>query len=743
MYRLISLFLLLCFSLSIYSQSNNRPKIGLTLSGGGAKGLAHIGILKAIDSAGLKVDYITGTSMGSIVGSLYAAGYSGKQLDTIARKLDWDILLSNASSLRALVMEEKEEYGKYDIELPWLNHSFQLPSGVLESEELWLKFSELFFPVYNIKDFSRLSIPFKCIAVDIANGEAVVLSDGEIVSAIRSSMAIPSVFTAVETKGRKLVDGGVVRNFPVEDVRQMGADIVIGSNVSTGLLPKEKVNNAIQVLMQIAFFKDAEDTRKEIALSDIYIPIPVDNYTSASFNKAIEIIETGLVEGEKWYPIFKHLADSLDAIYGHQAIQVNRLPVVDSIKITSIDVEGLRNTTDDFFVHMMGYYNNRYYTPEKLGKMVRKVFGTRYYNRILYSLEPTGNNEAKIHFQVEENPRSFAKLGLHYNKFTGIGIIANLTTRNFFSPHSRSFLTLNLGERFRAKGEHLQYLGRGKNIAALLGVQYEYLDIPTFTSYKKDGLYRQNYFTSSFKMQYSSNRKFTIGSGIRYEWVNFKPNIVTPFQLKGSNKFTTLFLYWNINTLDRPVLPRKGVRMDSEIGIVFNQKPEVKVFVNGQEVNPDSLGIKYNNYQRFSFNFETYSPIGKRGTFITQFQTGINFNYDQNIFNDFVIGGMTRMFHNQILFAGLEEGSFFTPSVSSLQLGLRMNISNSLYATAKTNALVNNYISPDNHLQRPNFLSGHALSMGYNFALGPLEISAMYSDQSRKFSTYINLGIPF
>ncbi len=104
---------------------------------------------------------------------------------------------------------------------------------------------------------------------------------------------------------------------------------------------------------------------------------------------------------------------------------------------------------------------------------------------------------------------------------------------------------------------------------------------------------------------------------------------------------------------------------------------------------------------------------------------------------------MTRMFHNQILFAGLEEGSFFTPSVTSLQLGLRMNISNSLYATAKTNALVNNYISPDNHLQRPNFLSGHALSMGYNFALGPLEISAMYSDQSRKFSTYINLGIPF
>lgn len=743
MRRLILYILLSVISVTSFSQNNTRPKIGLTLSGGGAKGLAHIGILKAIDSAGLKVDYITGTSMGSIVGSLYAAGYSGKQLDTIARKLDWDVLLSNASSLRGLVMEEKEEYGKYDIELPWLNHRFHLPSGVLESEELWLKFSELFFPVYNIKDFSKLSIPFKCIAVDISNGEAVVLSDGEIVSAIRSSMAIPSVFTAVETKGMKLVDGGVVRNFPVKDVRQMGADIVIGSNVSTGLLPKEKVNNAIQVLMQIAFFKEAEDTRKEIALSDIYIPIPVDNYTSASFNKSTEILETGLDEGDKWYPVFKRLADSLDAIYGKQAFPVERLPKVDSIKITGIDVEGLKNTTDDFFLHMMGYYDNRFYTPEKLGKMVRKVFGTRYYNRILYSLEPTGENEAKIHFQVEENPRSFAKLGLHYNKFTGIGVIANLTTRNFFAPHSRSFVTLNLGERFRIKGEHLQYLGRGKNLAALLGIQYEYLDIPSFTNYKRDGLYRQNYFTSSFKMQYSSSRTFTTGSGIRFEWVNVRPTIVTPFQLKGESKFTNLFLYWNINTLDRPVVPKKGVKMESELGVVFNQRPEVEIFINGQKVNPDSLGIQFNNYQRFLLNFESYFPVGKRGTLFTLFQTGINFNYDQNIFNDFIIGGMNRMFHNQILFAGLEEGSFFTPSVSALQLGLRMNISNSLYAMAKTNALVNNFISPDNRLQRPNFLSGHALTMGYNFALGPLELSAMYSDQSRKFSTYINLGIAF
>src|SRR5580704_10702954 len=211
---------------------SSRPKIGLVLSGGGAKGLAHIGILKAIDSAGLKIDYITGTSMGSIIGGLYAIGYSADSIEKIASRIDWDLILSNQSRMRSMIMDEKDEYGKYDIELPWVNHWFRFSTGVIEGQELWLKFSELFRPVYNIKDFSKFSIPFRCVATDVSTGDAVVLDTGEIVSALRASMAIPSIFTAVEYGGHKLVDGGVVRNFPVKDVREMGAQIVIGDNVA-------------------------------------------------------------------------------------------------------------------------------------------------------------------------------------------------------------------------------------------------------------------------------------------------------------------------------------------------------------------------------------------------------------------------------------------------------------------------------------------------------------------------------
>ena len=166
-YLLIS-WLILFFVFEISAQDSiplhKRPRIGLTLSGGGAKGLAHIGILKAIDSAGLKVDYVTGTSMGSIIGVLYAAGYSADSIEKIAGSIDWDLLLSNQLSLRSVIMEEKDEYSKYDLELPWVNNWFRLSTGVLEGQELWLKLSELLYPLYKIKDFRKFPIPFECVS---------------------------------------------------------------------------------------------------------------------------------------------------------------------------------------------------------------------------------------------------------------------------------------------------------------------------------------------------------------------------------------------------------------------------------------------------------------------------------------------------------------------------------------------------------------------------------------------------
>lgn len=241
LYRKILLCVLIyfvCFNTGFgQDKISGRPKIGLTLSGGGAKGLAHIGILQAIDSAGLKVDFITGTSMGSIMGAMYAAGYSGDSIEKIARTLDWNLLFSTSPQLRAITIEEKKEYDKYAVEIPFVDGKFKIGKGIIEGQELWLKMSEVFQPVYDITDFSKLSIPFNCIGTDLETGNAVVMDHGNIVTAIRASMAIPSVFTPVKYDNHLLVDGGVVNNFPVLDVKEMGARVDQG---------EERVANAQQ-----------------------------------------------------------------------------------------------------------------------------------------------------------------------------------------------------------------------------------------------------------------------------------------------------------------------------------------------------------------------------------------------------------------------------------------------------------------------------------------------------------------
>ena len=744
---LLTLFLFIQFiliSLAAFSQQQNqRPKIGLTLSGGGAKGLAHIGLLKAIDSAGLKIDYITGTSMGSIIGSLYAIGYSADSIAKMSSQMNWDLILSNQSSLRTLFMEEKDEYDKYTVELPWVNHHFKLPTGVLQGQELWLNLSEMFFAVQNQKDFSKFNIPFKCIGTDVGNGEAVVMSSGEITSAIRASMAIPSFFTPVEYEGKLLVDGGVVRNFPVRDVKEMGSGFVIGSNVSGGLLPSDKVRNAIQILLQVAFFREAQDNKEEVPLCNIYVPFDMPQYNMGSFSQADEILELGLHEGRKLYPVFKHLADSLNAIYGVQPVVANRLPEIKPVKISSYEIKGLQNTGSDFFVHTMNLKTNQYYNAQQISVMIRAVFGTRYYSYVTYALEQQPDSSYKIIVDAKENPLTFAKISLHYNKFTGIAAIVNLTARNAFITNSRDLITLNVGETFRAKAEHLQYIGRRKNFSVTFAGQYDRFDINTYNTYKQSGIYKQTYFKFDTKAQYSTQRNLAMGIGERFETLTYTPGIITNFQFSGNNNFFTSYAFISHNSLDKVVYPRRGVKINAEFDFVSSQHPDVDFLVNGQPSAPDSLKVSDKPYPRLLFNLDSYSPISRRGTFEFLVQTGINFNYSNNILNEFSIGGLTPLFHNQVLFAGLQEGSLYSASMSAFMGAFRYELFNNTYVTAKANILFNNFISTSKFFQNPNILSGYALTFGYNFALGPLEFSLMYCDQSKKVGSYVNIGIPF
>ena len=730
-------YLIDCLSAQDYG---HRPKIGLTLSGGGAKGLAHIGILKAIDSAGLKIDYITGTSMGAIVGALYASGYSGNDIEALKKDIDFDVLFSNNVPLKTLSMEEKDQYSRFAIELPFINNKIRLTTGVITGQELSMKFSELFFHVYNVHNFNDLKIPFKCMATDLETGDLVVMDTGNIITALRATMAIPSVFSAVTRDGKKLVDGGLVRNFPVKNVKQMGADIVIGSNVTNGLSKIDKIKNPVDVLTQMAFFREAGDFKEERPLTDIYIHMPLIEYNTASFGSGIEIFNIGVETGKLYYPVFKKLADSINAL-GAAKEKDNTTITNSMVFINSYKVNGLKKTKAPFFFHLMNFDDHKNYTAAQINKSIRRASGSRYYSTIAYTLQPISKDTADIIFTAEENPSTYLKAGLYYTRFRGINVNVNITSRNFIIPNSRSMVSASIGESTQIEAEHFQYLGRIKNIAFIAGFRLDNQTINTFQNFKVEGSYKQNFSQTFLNFQNSGHNKIAVGIGTAFEYIRFRPSIKAEQEIKG--RFTDLksYVYLKYNDVNQIFFPTKGLKLNVELAQVWDQIPTLTQFENGVMVNPSTLN--FDNYTKLMLDLSLFRPINKKFVFLSEFQAGINFTNKRNYLNNFLIGGLNGSYRNQIRFAGLQEATVNSSSVTALQLGLRYNPANNIYITGRINGLVKDFATKLNATSSKDALTGYALTFAYKTPIGPVELSAMYSDQSKRLQSYVLIGIPF
>ncbi|MBN1894063.1 patatin-like phospholipase family protein, partial [bacterium] len=244
------LCLLLCLPLQAQPREQDRPKIGLVLSGGGARGFAHIAVLKMLDSLEIPVDYITGTSMGGIAGALYAIGYSGVELERLSFRTDWIEIFTDQSPRHLMPFFQKRETGRYQVEFGISGLLPNAPSGLIYGQKVSLLFSGLTFPYERVDDFDRLPCPFRCVAVDLVTGNPVVLGSGSLSKAMRATMAIPTIFSPVEYGASLLIDGGVLNNLPVDVVRSMGAGIVIAVDVGPTLLARKELNTAFDVLEQ-------------------------------------------------------------------------------------------------------------------------------------------------------------------------------------------------------------------------------------------------------------------------------------------------------------------------------------------------------------------------------------------------------------------------------------------------------------------------------------------------------------
>ena len=278
-------FILIVFFIGQFSFAQEEPKIGLVLSGGGAKGLAHIGALKVIDSLGIHIDYVAGTSMGAIVGGLYAAGYSGKELDSIFKSINLTELIQDNVPRGAKTFYEKDDSERYTLSLPFDGFKVSFPEGISGGQNIYNEFVQLLYHAKDVKDFSQLPIPFLCMATNIETGKPILLDNGYLPSAILASGTLPSLFEPVELDGQVLIDGGVVNNYPLDEVKARGAAIVIGVDVQDALAKREDLSSATEILIQINNYRTVNAMVEKVEKTDVYIKPNIEEFSVIDFEQ--------------------------------------------------------------------------------------------------------------------------------------------------------------------------------------------------------------------------------------------------------------------------------------------------------------------------------------------------------------------------------------------------------------------------------------------------------------------------
>ncbi|MCF6360842.1 MAG: patatin-like phospholipase family protein [Cyclobacteriaceae bacterium] len=638
MKKIALISIVLVFSLAVSNllaqTKAQRPKVGLVLSGGGAKGMAHIGVIKAMEEAGLYPDYITGTSMGSIIGALYAIGYSADEIKELSLAIKWEDVLTNDIPLDKVAFEEKSFYGRYFIELPIQNKKIGLPQGLIEGQELTMLLNKITRPAHGITDFHKLPIPFECIAADIETGKAVVLKSGSLALAMRASMSIPTFFTPTTIDSTLYVDGGLIRNFPVQEAIDMGADIIIGVFVSSDLAKKEDLTNMVSILAQSAFVFSAHDSNEQTKLVDIYIEPDLTGYSTASFWDGAAIIKKGEEAGEKFAAVFKQLADSLDK-FGPVRVP-KKLPVNNDYSFKTISIKGNEKVPDELIIGKLRIAENTPINIDELEKRINLLYGTLYFSKVLYSIDEV-NSELNI--IVKEAPKNSIKVAAHYDSDNKAGINLNLTSRNFLLPSSRFIMEYDLAQNPRVDINYFKYLGKKQNMAVVLNAAWLKYDLPSYWSENKEeknqsdnelsSLFQDNSINLSVALQGTYRSNVTFGAKLEYLNHSISPivsdsinSIGIKFVLdKLSTKDWGTQVYLRSNTLNKPFFATKGIRTDLRAGYLFDRNFLFKIKGNDfKDVDNPTGEIEASTTPEYllygTFNLQVAVPIFKKITFL-------------------------------------------------------------------------------------------------------------------------------
>jgi NTE family protein len=556
----ISSIILLLIGINPIQGQSQTPKIGFALSGGGAKGLAHIGVLKVFEEAGIYPDVITGTSMGSVVGGLYAIGYSATELDSIATSLNWADYFTDTYDRSFRTIEDKDEVERYVFSFPVKGKKVQLPRGFVDGQKLSILLSNLTQHVHGCPNFDDFETPFRCVGGDLETGEAIVFDSGFLPDAIRGSIGIPSVFEPVEIDERLVVDGMIIRNLPVQDAFDLGADIVIAVDVGSGLYKREQLSSILTVLDQTSSYRIVQSNLQQLELADIVVKPDMSKYSALDFEKTDSLIW----EGEK---AARHALPEIQKLLGNRVQNqltrkggiINRLPK--KVDLSGIEVIGLVGKDERTFLNILQLGEGKSYTPERITEQIERVAATGFYNKMSYRLVQE-QDSFLLRIRSDKTDNAAIKLGANYHSNYNAALLLNATYRNAILPGSKFSLDIRVSENPMLRANYLYYTKSRPNVGVKLGGIFNYY--PGLLYFRNALVGEYNFNMMQVRLDFFSGLGLntSLGFGISAQHHSLSNRFILLDDIVGprKNQFITHFNF-EFDNLNRKYFPTEGSRL--------------------------------------------------------------------------------------------------------------------------------------------------------------------------------------
>ncbi|MCR5193148.1 MAG: patatin-like phospholipase family protein [Bacteroidales bacterium] len=721
-----------------------RPTVALVLSGGGAKGAAHISVIRYLEKQGIPIDLVMGTSIGGLVGGLYACGYTGEELQAIIRDQDWNYLLRDTYPRRFDALQQKDynrqfqltiPFGtyKWDFHKPVISRRSILHDGIVQGRNVEDLLASLLVGYSDEIDFLSLPIPFVCVATDMISAKPKVWHSGSLIDALRSTMSIPGLFSPVKKNGMVLTDGSMRNNFPAAIAKQMGADIIIGVDISAPGLNANQMNSLIDIVFQTTDVLGREAYNAALNVTDIYIQPQVNDFSLLSFDKeSIDtIIERGRIAVEKQADKIEALKEKMNGIQVRNSHRHNTTKAVNlhktAIQVDKIQFSGINAKEEKYLrrkMHLMQNIKHSIHIME-LEDMVSYLIGLNAFEKVTYKIlddkppytvqfncfrSPINQLGASVRFDAIDYAAVLLHYGINFHQLTG----------------SRLDLTARLGQNSILTASHTLSTGQG-------------IDFGTKVSFQAVRYASLRFGESKFSLDYNLGhaetylslspwRKMNINAGICGDYTYLisllgdNINSLSIYEYDKENIYVGAFLSLRSDSFDDPYFPTHGTRYMIKYNIYDN------VINDATSLHTLQLGLR----SAFSKGRLTIMP------FIDGKYVSANIAPYANMLS---VSDANRFFDQQITFIGISTPTLMMRTLGSAGLSARVLIGKSHYLTASFQAIQQSE-EPKDFLKGSTII-GAALEYAYKTIVGPLRFNVHWSDMTKRPGLYLGIGLDF